>query len=143
VIHWRISFPQFDWRSICGTLNTIYEWNFVLHHRSTKWINKKSKKVHTSMPYQSLRAIFYIVYNPSFKISTILNQLQNEGSFLWNHENLHQIYQNVVVLFFSIFLTNTQTTDQYLHVYDLWRCHPLYILGSIWGKRIFFNMLLK
>jgi len=53
------------------------------------------------MPYQSFRAILYVTYDPSSKISTLLNQLQNEGSFLWNHENLHQIYQNVIVFFFQ------------------------------------------
>jgi hypothetical protein len=73
------------WFEVCykqtTTLNTICEWNFVLHHRPTKWINKKLKKVHISMPYQSFRATLYVTYNPSFKILNILNQLRNDGSF--------------------------------------------------------------
>jgi hypothetical protein len=54
----KIRFQQIDRRPIHGTLNIIYGWNFVLQHKPTIWINKKSKKMHISMPYWSFKAIF-------------------------------------------------------------------------------------
>jgi hypothetical protein len=43
---------------------------------------KKIKQMHISVPYQSFKTILQTTYNPGFKIWNLLDQLQNEGSFL-------------------------------------------------------------
>jgi len=50
------------------------------------------------MSYQYFYTILQIPLHPSFEIRNFLNQLQNERSFLKNHECFHQIYQAIVGL---------------------------------------------
>jgi hypothetical protein len=65
-----------------------------------------------SQPYESTKSLKRCILacpievsRPSFKILNLLNQLWNERLFMRNlvvfNENLHQIHQNVIVLFFN------------------------------------------
>ncbi len=105
----EINFPQFNWRPIHETPNIIYGWNFVLPHKPIEQIKKYLRNAYLyALPKFQGHPLNNL--NPSFKIYNLLNQLWNEISLLQDHENFHQICQNVVVLLFQLFWRISKTS---------------------------------
>ncbi len=64
---------------------------------------KKTKEMHVNMPHQGFKTFLEIPLNPQFEIKTLFNEFWNERSTLGNHKCLHQVSQDVFIIFLQNF----------------------------------------